>query len=481
VVDEDHSLLEDTNTSVAASPAGEAGRFRLLITLKALDRFFNLRNHPPRADGSSVFGAELRFEFVILERQIRRLRRQVRQLLEDVDTGSFAFRSYIESQWIGDDERDLLLERHSAQETPKESLLSLLKGLENLGRLVVEFRTANAVRTTGFQALAEQYRTLVVHNRFFNPLRRVVVPDACQLVNHPQLRRCVQRASSPELRRALGFLFIILCRNLEVLSWIRPNSSDLDEFTEAVPLLVLLRSEHRSLHLLLERDVARRFFSARPVQPDERALIDRADGLAFQLAMEKDKVFKKLLRGYDSCASLRELRGRVESCQQLLTVFFEAAVTELASVSDPDFSADSVFADAVERLEHSARLREDLWVFNEILNHVIATVVNESRSAEDKWEAYCRLLNFLTYFENLSFQWVRFCDYESFVGFFSEMRAVRRESLASLAECHDIASNFECFRIFIEMVGSHVSQRSELRGVRLDPEPAQATLQQFLS
>ncbi len=92
-----------------------------------------------------------------------------------------------------------------------------------------------------------------------------------------------------------------------------------------------------------------------------------------------------------------------------------------------------------------------------------------------------RLVTFLTYFENLSFQWVRFCDYDSFVGFFSEMRSVRRESLSSLAECHDIASNFECFRIFIGMVGSHVSQRSELRGVPFDDEPARLTLLQFLS
>jgi hypothetical protein len=126
-------------------------------------------------------------------------------------------------------------------------------------------------------------------------------------------------------------------------------------------------------------------------------------------------------------------------------------------------------------------LREDLWVFAEILTFVISRITSGEISAAEKRRSYRCLLDFLTYFENLSFQAVRYTEYDSFLEFFHEMRPLREESFEDEARNQDIVSNFQCFQIFITMVLGHVEQRTELQNVPLDHAQARMTFEQFVA
>jgi hypothetical protein len=454
--------------------------FQLEVRLKAIDRFFNSENHPARSTGSISLRDNLKVELTIIDRQLRRLQRLGQKILDDPEMNALVFQCYLESQWLKDEQRDVMLARHRDQVTPQESLYTLLVGLRSLAQLTAGLRRADSVHLPTFRALADQYRSLIVHNRFFNPLSHRTFFPTSEWTENPVLRQCIRNAPSRNLRRALGFAMLVLGRYLTILSWVN-SSAPWEEITDALPLFALLRSEFRTLLPFLERHIARRFFPMGCRIPAEENFLACVDSMAFQLAAESNKAFESFLLDYVECKRLRDLQSRVEAVRQLMTVFFELATTEFLKIVSPDIATEAIFPEVISRYEQSARLREDLWVFVEILTFVIERISSSEINAAEKRRSYRCLLDFLTYFENLSFQAVRYTEYDSFLEFFHEMRPLREESFEDEARNQDIVSNFQCFQIFITMVLGHVEQRTELQNVPLDHAQARLTFEQFVA
>ena len=487
----DPSPGDRTGESAAEAPR-ELGRSRvysgadnslleLETRLKAVDRYFNLRNHPARSDGPVGLHHDLSHELAVVDEQLHRLIRLVERMLESSGTDSLAFRHYLEVQWLSDDRRDSILRRQREQDRPEEGLYTLLVGLRSLAQLAADARAIGQVHLPTFRAFADQYRSLILHNRFFGPLANHPLYPTTGWTAHPAVQGSIRQASSQRLRRSLGFTLLILGRYLTILNWVNPLKTDRVEVIGAIPLLALLRSEFRSLRVYLERSLRNRFFPDGTHTSAEREVLSCVDSMAFQLAAEEERAFDAFLRDYHASASLFEMASRIEAVKQLLTVFFEGATVALLKIVAPRVVAEEIFPDMTVRFEQSARLREDLWIFAEILGHVILSIADPETDREERRRTYRRLLDFLTYFENLSFEGIRLTEYDSFVSFFSEMRELRSEPFDDQARNQDIVSNFECFRIFIEMVRGHVSQRAELQGIPLDTEHGRDVLDQFLS
>lgn len=460
---------------------GDDSLLQLETRLKAVDRYFNLRNHPARSDGPVGLHHELSHELEVVDVQLHRLIRLVERMLDSSGTDSLAFQHYLEVQWLSDDRRDSILRQHRDQDRPEESLYSLLVGLRSLAQLTADARAIGSVHLPTFRAFADQYRSLIVHNRFFGPLANHPLYPTTGWTTHPAVQGSIRQASSQRLRRSLGFTLLILGRYLTILNWVNPLRTDRSEVIGAMPLLAVLRSEFRSLRVYLERSLRDRFFPDGTRTAAEREVLSCVDSMAFQLAAEEERAFDTFLRDYSSSANVFEMASRVEAVKQLLTVFFEGATVALLKIVAPQVVAEEIFPDMVVRFEQSARLREDLWIFAEVLGHVVLSISDSESSPEERRHMYRRLLDFLTYFENLSFDGIRLTEYDSFVSFFSEMRELRNEPFDSRVRNQDIVSNFECFRIFIEMVRGHVSQRAELQGTSLDTNHARNVLDQFLS
>ena len=447
--------------------------------LKALERFFNLENHPARSSGPVGFQENLATEVALTERQFRRLVQLGRGIMDESDANALAFRSYVESEWIGDAGRDALLAEHSSQKTWRDSLFLLLEGLQSLATLASGLRTSNSVGLATFRALGQQFRSLMAHNRFFSPVRARPVFLFAERLTHPILRRAVVECPTEHLRRGMALVLSIYSRHLRVLSWVEFRSEQREELLDALPLLTLLRSDFVILRPFLEKAFPKRFFAQDTTTRVEEEMRARIDSFCFELQVEARKAFEAFLLDFTQTTSVKKMRGSLEAAHGLLSSLLEQAVTTVVGVTLPGTADKDIFPGCLMRRQQSLRLREDLWLFGEVLGHVTEFLVSAA-SSESKKLAYRGLLDFLTYFENLSMQFVRYWDREPFEHFCREMRALRDERFVDSLRCEDIASNFDCFRVFIQTILGLVNLRADLHATALDEVRAKRALMQFV-
>ncbi len=447
--------------------------------LKALERFFNLENHPVRSGGPVGVQDNMATEVGVAERQFRRLIQLGRGILDEADANVLAFRSYVETEWVSDAARDALLTEYSDQKTWRDSLFLLLEGLQSLATLAAGLRSARQVTVASFRALAQQFRALMVHNRFFNPVRAHPMFLFAERLSHPVLRRAVVECPTERLRRALALVLSILTRYLRILSWVESDAETREEILDALPLLALLRSDFVTLRPFLEKVFSQRFLLHEGATHAEDELRTRIDGFCFELQVEARKTFESFLFDFTQTNNVKKMRGALEAALGLLTSLLEQAVVSMVVISLPGTADRDVFPRSTVRHQQSLRLREDLWLFGEVLRHVTEALVSPV-AAEEKRLAYRGLLDFLTYFEHLSMQLLRFWDREPFEQFCREMRALRDERFTDPLRSEDIANNFECFRVFIETILGLVNLRADLRASTLNEVRARRTLIQFV-
>ncbi|RMF14066.1 MAG: hypothetical protein D6761_10050 [Candidatus Dadabacteria bacterium] len=453
--------------------------FRFETTIRALDRFFNLQNHPHRRSGHVSIGDDLRIEIQVADRFLRQLLQWAQSVLDETDTSAFVFRSYVETELVSDSERDQLLARHLQQETPLESLYLLQIGLRSLVQLSSGLLAADHVSLNPFRALGHQYTSMILQNRYFNPLKSRQFNVVYDRVEHPLLQHAVRDAPSEEMRRALSVLILTLNRYLRVLGWLRPDAALRDELYDALPYLALLRSDFRTLIPYLEVTLPRRFFPNGATNEAEAALLERVDAFAFQLSLESRKVFEQLLLDFSQTTSTPHLRSGLEATQGLLHTFLQQTVVLLINTVLPDVEGKDIFTDFISRREQSRKLREDIWIFHELLKRMIALFGDEDATATERRRRFDGLLAFLTYFVEASFQLVRAADHEAFANFISGLQRLEQETFDNPARAREVGRSLEHFRIFLETTLSHINQRADLHDVPFDEAHARSLLNRF--
>ncbi len=453
--------------------------FRFETMLKALDRFFNVDNHPERRSRKVAIDDNMRIEVGVADRKLRTLLRLCQSILEETDTSAFLFQSYVETQLISDVERDALLERHQRQNTPQESLYILQAGLRSLAHLTSGLMAADHVNLTSFRSLGHQYTSLIIQNQYFNPLRNRGFNPLYDRVEHPLLLRSVRGAPTEGLRRGLSMVILILNRYIKINNWIQPNAASREELHDSLPVLSLLRSDFRALIPYLETTFPQRLFPDGPSTPEEEEFLMRIDGFAFQLNMESRKVFQQFLLDFSVTNVVSKLRSGLEAAHGLMNTFLQQSVVNMVQSVIPDVQGMDVFPDFVSRFEQSKRLREDLWIFHEILKHVIEHLDTDTPDPLNKRVKFNMLLEFLTYFQNITVKLVRAADYEIFEGFFADARSLKGETFTNPNRNREISRSLSHFRIFLETTVGHVNQRTDLQDVPLDEEHARNILEQF--
>ncbi len=466
--------------SVLSGGNDEDVLFRFETMLRAMDRFFNLENHPARRDGRIGFDHDLRNEVGVVDRRLRGILQLGQMILDETDTSAFHFQSYVETQLVGDLERDQLLERHRTQRTPLESLYLLQVGLRSLVHITEALRTADQIRLTAFRGLGHQYAALLVQNRYFNALKPASFSPLYDRVAHPLLQRAVREAPTERMRRQLSNVILALHRYLRILRWIRADAPTRDELLDALPVLALLHSEFRALVPFLEQGVPERLGPPESRHPAEQALVDRLDAFAFQLGLESRKIWRQILVDFSSTPQIGRLRSALEAVAGMLTSFLQQASVQCVQTVLPEIEGRDLYGDFVSRFEQSVRLWQDLWVFHEILRHTGARIGKPDSPPENRRAAYGTLVEFLNYFVHLSYQLVRFDDHEHFERFFELVRSLRDEGFANPDRTWEISRSFEHFRIYLETTLGLVQQRTDLRDTDFDEVRARKLLKQFL-
>jgi hypothetical protein len=212
----------------------------------------------------------------------------------------------------------------------------------------------------------------------------------------------------------------------------------------------------------------------------ERDFVAFAESLSFQLRQESRKVFAQLLHGFPNHPELSRLRASLENTQGLLTSFLQQTVVSLVQIVLPEVRGKDLYQDFTSRLEQSVRLREDMWVFQELLTFVSSVLGASDRSAVQRDRAVFALVQYLDTFEKGSLPNVRLSDLEEFERFFDRVRSLDAEPLASPSHLDELTRNIEVFRIYVQTSMELIGNRAELQDLPFDPAGPRQTLDRFL-
>lgn len=451
--------------------------FSFEVLLTTMDRYFFLRNHPYSRAREEGIGADLRVEVEIADRKLRQLIQMIEKLLKAARAQEVMFRSYVETHLLNDLDREYLISHRFRQATPFESLYFLLMGLRSLIFLCAGLLESKKVEIPVFNSLGQQYMILILSNRFFNPLKLRGFSPLFDRVSHPELQKIIKTIEEEELRRTVSLLILILYRYLRILGFAIPQIHSRENLLDTLPWFVFLNSELRIFGGFLEsqRELIQKISS-----PLAHRLLNTLDTLGFQFSLETRKVYHQVLRDFTHLDRIPRLRVAVETAHGVLNNLFQQAILSILQTFTPELKGNEIFPDFISRFEQSFRLRQDLWVFEELLKQMIPVIESESTDPFTRREKYHRLLEFIRYFENFSFHFIRYSEHEAFQSFFEAMRDLRSEPFIQPGRCKEISRTMEHFRIFLETVIGFVSQRAELIGYPLDLESAKATLREWL-
>jgi hypothetical protein len=193
--------------------------------------------------------------------------------------------------------------------------------------------------------------------------------------------------------------------------------------------------------------------------------------LSYQFKMESRRIFMQELRDILDKKLPHQMQGRIENSHGILNNLIEQSVIQIAQFWKPEIKGEEAFEDFVNKTELSMKLREDMYVLNQLLNYV-----EESKKTDKAASSINSLLGYMEYFESFTFKLLRHDDYEEFSALFIDIKKAYNASdiKTFMDKCHQLS-------ILLSAAIGHIENRSELKDKPLDVEKAQNTVNQYVS
>lgn len=454
--------------------------FELEMLLKAIERFLNINNHPLSTSGpasTKSFSSEVK----ILKTGLERIMIIMRNLLED-DSNILHFQKYIENKISRDSARDKLIFESMEQKDPRSSLFLLMINLMSLYEVIKFISEMPRCDYLLFNNLGHITIRLISTNLFFDPIKLPTFSSLYDRISNPKILQIVKKVKSESEKKVVSVIFLAFFRFLKYLKFV--NAEETDEVKLKFNLLIfsLLMSELREVINYIDMEVTKELKKGK----NSDVLIPFLKGIKFQLELESKKVYESVLKDFVSFSNMGVLRASVDTARGILTNNFQQVIVSLAKFLSPDIEGKEIFVDFVSKLENSMRLREDLWIYRELLYYAEFCL-----KADEKDENYRppknvvqMIMDFMLYFQSLSFTLLRYADLEPFEEF-SRYIFNLYEDYVDKKEIEEIKINelkerIHTFRIYVETTLSHVNNRAELRDVPFHPEGAKELLEQFI-
>jgi hypothetical protein len=96
-------------------------------------------------------------------------------------------------------------------------------------------------------------------------------------------------------------------------------------------------------------------------------------------------------------------------------------------------------------------------------------------------EAMGTLRNFIFYYQNVSFQYVRCDDREDFQNFFEKVGRLQSAITKDSDKLREFRQELHAFKMFLEATLASINNRTELRNTPFGAEEGERILAQFLS
>ncbi len=335
--------------------------FELEMWLKAVERFFNINNHPlwtMEFPSAKSFSSEVK----ILQSGIERMMVIIRNFLEE-DSNFLHFQKYIENKISRDSIRDKLIIESMKQNHPRDSIFLLMINFMSLYEIIKFISEMQGCPYLLFNNLGHLTIRLISMNHFFDPVKLPTFSPIYDRINHPVILRIVKKVKSAKEKKVISVLFLVFFRFLKYLKFV--NAEEMDEAKLKTNLLIfsLLKSEAREIINYIDKEAISELQGGK----EGEALITFLKDIKFQLELELKKVYESVLKDFVIIKSIGSLRASIDNASGILTNNFQQIIVNLAKFFSPDIEGKEIFIDFVSKLEKSLRLREDLWIYREIL------------------------------------------------------------------------------------------------------------------
>jgi hypothetical protein len=434
--------------------------FELEMLLRGVERYFNLHNLAIEA-GGTVLTRDFRDELLDVRDALHQAAWVARRLSDPDSDQKMVFRRYVGSQLADDRLRRALVEEELGADTPEQSLFILRRSFESL-RTVIDHLVKG--ETCGYQLFTEIGSLAlreVVLNSYFRPFRPLEFRIEYDRVKSVPLLEALH-GCPPRERQLFTVALLALFRVLHYLSYItleRGKASD----RRAWVVLALVRSELLTLSGYCRNELA------------PNLVRKRQQAAALKLSKELNQHGRKIAdrlpsgRGSDLSAALEAAESYAELARRQLVLFAQAL--------DFEPMGEDAFVELMSPSAMGQRLRQDLWVFAELCRGVGVAMAKPSVLAGDEaWEAIC---NFIQDFQAVSYQLLRYGDYEPFDRFVALVLELPQSPKGPELR-QRLGQDCQEFGQLVEATFVAVSRRAELLDKRFDLAAAKKKLATYL-
>lgn len=454
--------------------------FELEMLLRALDRFFHVRNLP-FSDMENIVLRNFHSEMKIVSMAVDRCVYLLQTLLPPEDANMFNFQMYLENTLLLDYARDKFILQNIRQNHPKESLFLMLLAFINLSVLIKLLLNQKHIPYIAFHHTGQIISREMAVNRFFNPLEAPVFSPRFDRISNRYVKKVYSEIKNEKLRSLYTVITVALFRFLKYLEYVDQNTPSKEMLKFYILHFALLKSEVYSLINFIELDGSERIKSLPIPDSEKTKYLEVFDSIAFQIDMESKKVFRQVLRDALDENRSHQIRSMIDSAKGIQKNIFEQSIVTLVQSIDPGVQGSLIFPDFVSRFEQSVRLREDMFIFIKLIERIEKSL---DRTADDDAIPQHRVLSvlrdYISYFSNLSFNYVRYADAEEFIDFFNFALSLKDEDLKDRKKLTECRLRLHTFRTFLETTLNLIQQRAELHGVPLDEEHAMEIMRQFV-
>jgi|GEM_PF-219527 len=460
--------------------------FELEMLLKATDRFFNIDNLPltePERAIAVNFKEELEIAFAYVNRIVN----VTREIMEAGHGHMFQFQSYVETTLLNDLGRTKIREASFEQSSPDESLFLLYTGFVNIRGILRALLRSNRLPYPLYVNVGNLVSREIIWNRFFNPVREIEFRPEFDRIENRKISRLAIRIVDDPLRRHFSVVLLVLFRLLRYLSHINPNTNNLKDLRNNIPIFALINSESRQLVEYLEKILP----NALKENPEtgsaedkqfRNAFVKTTDSVGFQLTMELKKINRNELMGSTKTKDVSVLRSAIENSHGVLSNFFQQSIIQVARVFDQHVEGKDIFPFYTSRLRHSLQLRNDIWVFKELMERFEEKA--ETDTSGDTEAIYIRYLNilkdYIRYFRMESYNLLRYDDLKEFDKFFAFIGATEIETLKNRDTMNQFIYKSKYFKIFLETTLGNIENRAELANRPVDSRSCERFLKEFI-
>lgn len=435
--------------------------FEFEMLLRGVERYFNLHNVVVDTQDRPLVTRDFHEELEDVRDAIHRAIRIARRLLDPDSDSKRMFRKYVETQLADDRVRRAFIEQELDQETPQESLFVLREAFESLRNLIDHLLKLPVCGLGLFTDVGNLALREIVLNRYFRPFRPLEFRLEYDRIRSVRILELLA-GQARDIREPFTTGFLALFRLLHYLSYVGQEGEDSTPRRARV-VLALVRSEAVSVVAFFRDELATQVGPKRLKAASLRAARD--------IAKETNRIARESLSEEAPDAAMKAALA--------FTALFRSQVVALVEALEPGgTSGEDAFQQLMAPEALAQRLRKDLWVFGQLCRTTEQALRAEDVAAAES--ALSAFKSYLGYFQDVSYQLLRYSDYEPFDRFSALLVELPWPPEGPSIRLR-LAEDLRQFTPTLESTFASVSRRVLLHGRTFDRKDAEALRDRFLA